>query len=882
LELRTGAIERMKPLTFHLIPHTHWDREWYATRAAFLARLVPMLDEARAILLANSSLPFLLDGQTVILEDYLAARPDQAPVVTDLVAAGQLQTGPSRVLVDELVPSAESLVRNLLQGQRDLHLLGGKSRTLYSPDAFGHPSVLPMLAREFGLQGIALWRGWSGNADFFWWESPDGSRLPVYHFPAAGYEVGQGLPGDSARLREEWPPVRAELLARAVTRHVAVFVGADHHPLRSDVSSLAAAIAELEPDAQVRLSSLDQFMAAAAAELKDVAVVTGELRGGHQHTWSLQGVHGTRLPLKRRSALSELLLERHAEPLAALARRAGLSDQQPLLDLAWRLVTETQFHDTICGTVHDDAASEATQRLRDAAELGRAVRQRALSQLAAVPDVPISVEPGAGTLLMWNPRTAQAGGVAVVDVTSFGEDVLVGPPDGRRVRRASATSSSVGFGDGVQLQTQIIDTGSRIERVESALRYPDADRVELTRLAVLVPPLPGLGFADFQGCGARSTPSRPLAALGASHAAESPSNSVWADRRALRNQHLRVLLRGDGTLDLEARNGVTLRRVLELERQADLGDCYTASPRGPVQAIPGPSSWRVLADGPLLAAVEGQSATDTLAYRLRLELRHNEAFLRIRVDLENRAGDQRVRLRVPVGAAPYAVAGAPFGHERRRPARPSGTKREQSVPTAPAQRFVAAASADRGAALLTPGHMEYELRQDGQLLFTLLRSTGQLSRADLPERPGHAAWPTAVPGAQCLGWSTAHLALLPCSPSETDDVVRIMAAWEGAYLGPHACWYRGRSASAPAVSAELVGHGLVASAVKPAEQGTGLVLRAVNMLDQEVSGAWRVVPPPAEAWLVRADESRLQQLPVEGSAIPIQVGPRAISTILVP
>ena len=33
------------PVTFHLIPHTHWDREWYLTRAAFQARLVPVLDE---------------------------------------------------------------------------------------------------------------------------------------------------------------------------------------------------------------------------------------------------------------------------------------------------------------------------------------------------------------------------------------------------------------------------------------------------------------------------------------------------------------------------------------------------------------------------------------------------------------------------------------------------------------------------------------------------------------------------------------------------------------------------------------------------------------------------------------------------------------------
>jgi alpha-mannosidase len=356
---------------------------------------------------------------------------------------------------------------------------------------------------------------------------------------------------------------------------------------------------------------------------------------------------------------------------------------------------------------------------------------------------------------------------------------------------------------------------------------------------------------------------------------------VSADRHALCNQHLRVLLREDGALDLYARNGVTLRRILELERQSDLGDCYTASLRGPVRKLPAPASWRVVAAGPLLAAVEGDGGTSDFRYRLRLELRHGEAFLRVRIDLDNHATDQRVRLGVPIGAAPYAVAGAPFGYERRRPAEPSRSEREQVTPTAPAQRFVAAASADGGAALLTPGHMEYELREDGTLLFTLLRSTGQLSRADLPERPGHAAWPTPVPGAQCHGRCAVHFALLPCASHDADDATALMAAWEEAFLGLHPKWHRGRTAAAPGISAELVGHGLVVSAIKPAEQEEGMVLRAVNLLDREVSGGWRISPPPMEAWLLRADETRIESLAIEAHAIPFRVGPRALATILV-
>src|SRR5437660_422336 len=67
----------MSGLIFHLIPHTHWDREWYLPRAAFQARLVPALDDVLERLTADPGYrSFLLDGQTVLVADYLRARPD--------------------------------------------------------------------------------------------------------------------------------------------------------------------------------------------------------------------------------------------------------------------------------------------------------------------------------------------------------------------------------------------------------------------------------------------------------------------------------------------------------------------------------------------------------------------------------------------------------------------------------------------------------------------------------------------------------------------------------------------------------------------------------------------------------------------------------------
>ena len=130
----------MTGLIFHLIPHTHWDREWYLPRAAFQARLVAVLDDLIERLQRDPAYrSFLLDGQTVLLEDYVSVRPERETDLKALVKTGRLQVGPWYVLPDEQIPSGEGLVRNLLLGAADAERWGGRLDVLYSPDAFGHP-----------------------------------------------------------------------------------------------------------------------------------------------------------------------------------------------------------------------------------------------------------------------------------------------------------------------------------------------------------------------------------------------------------------------------------------------------------------------------------------------------------------------------------------------------------------------------------------------------------------------------------------------------------------------------------------------------------------------------------------------------------------------
>jgi alpha-mannosidase len=258
--------------------------------------------------------------------------------------------------------------------------------------------------------------------------------------------------------------------------------------------------------------------------------------------------------------------------------------------------------------------------------------------------------------------------------------------------------------------------------------------------------------------------------------------------------------------------------------------------------------------------------------RLTLSLHAGSPLLRCTLDLTNQASDHRLRLRLPFGAKDgVAVAGGPFGPVRRerRDLDATAYPRETPVATAPAQRFAAAGAGGNALALLAPGFFEHELEPGGDLLLTLLRCVGQLSREDLPTRPGNAGWPTPTPGAQCHGRERIQLALAPVSTVELERVTPVVRLWEDAFTPPRAIWIRQATAlDLPDVGLRLEGEGLVFSALKPAERG-GIAFRCYNATGEPVEGRLVSVRRMKSVRRTRADER-------EGEVLTLQDGGRAV------
>ena len=113
----------------YVVPHTHWDREWRYPLWQNRMLLVEFMEELLTILDTNQEYKcFVLDGQSVIIEDYLEVRPNDRERLSKYIKEGRIAIGPWYSLPDLYPVDGECLVRNLLKGIRYSDSLGGHLR----------------------------------------------------------------------------------------------------------------------------------------------------------------------------------------------------------------------------------------------------------------------------------------------------------------------------------------------------------------------------------------------------------------------------------------------------------------------------------------------------------------------------------------------------------------------------------------------------------------------------------------------------------------------------------------------------------------------------------------------------------------------------------
>lgn len=889
----------MKP-TYHIVSHSHWDREWYFPFDRFRAMLVDMVEDLIELFNTNPEFKsYTLDGQMAAVLDYLEICPDRADDIRKLVEEKKLFIGPWYILNDEFLSSGESHIRNLLFGFRFGEQLGGVMRIGYIPDQFGHIAQMPQILRGFDMDTAMIYRGFGGEPgqelSEYIWSSPDGSQVLMHHLPKDGYSAGYFASEDEQVIIRKFDRLKHELDARATTSQRLFFNGGDHHWPDAAVTT-AITVLQKQHDATFIHSNFVDYCAALKRELEgrnDLPQLIGETRFGYRHAFAvLGGVFSSRMVLKQMNAECETLLERCLEPLNVMASLESGRSKTPQIEQAWKYVLQNQDHDAICGTSVDEVHQEMVVRFNKAKQIGEHVRTECLAQLLPYDELAYKDE---RYVFGVNPSPFVRSELVETSVEFYLQDVVVGLNPG--VKTAPKLPPIEGFklldANGIEVPYQLLKREEAFGLTYSKHDYPHQTLVDKFSILVAMENIPPLGWKGFS--------------IAKTDVAPHYESRVRSGNNCIENDFLKVEAATDGTVKLTDKTTDSIYEKMNFfEDSGDVGDEYNYS-------YPQKDEWyyshqffaeiRIIENGPLRAALQieqtmllpksaskdehSRSPEKTeVSFVSILYLSYNSRRVDVKTTVHNTVKDHRFRALFATGIdTGTSLAETPFALVERKHTTYDVTKFpfEHPALVAPMRRFVTIRDGKKGFTLIVKGLPEYELKLDerGVLALTLLRCVGKLAGRDLITRPGGAAgWWNETPDAQCLGTHTFEYALYPHAASEINDCSSILRQAELFTVPTFAVKRKNEQSVLERSFLSITPERLQLSALKESEDRSGIIVRVSNPVGSEVEGTIHVEMPIQQAFLVKLNEEIIQPLDIKNEHdVHVKIKPYEIKSL---
>ncbi len=827
----------LKHYTVHLVPHSHIDLGWGWTldetkrrcRSIFSAVVDWLEREPQAAFVQDQAAVCLLHEGTPLFER-----------IREQVKTGRWDpVGGNYSQGDAMLPCGEAMVRQFLYGKRFFKEQFGRDvRVAWGLDCFGgHSWALPQILKKCGMEMYVFSRGVSRDVSHFWWEAPDGSRVLGYHL-VSGYNVG---------LRA-WE----RNISDVAQRHLSISSGEDFLvPSGADFNIPDSAtvrnverLNELPLYPRVEFSTAHRFLAKMdkGAERPVVRYELDPESAGTSAPWT--GCYSTRGRLKERYKRLEAGLI-SAEALASTAILAGMPVTEAQLKDAWHGLLNVQFHDILGGTSVNEVCEEAYRTCDRAEAQAESVCRKAFGHIASRVDTSGEGVP----VLVFNPLSWPRGGV--VDIELF-----LPRAQGKRVAVQDDKGAAV---------------PSQSQRL-SAPPHMYAFRWKVLFRADNVPPM-GYRLYRVVGAGERASGDR-----------------ICVSAERLENKHLIV--------EIDPRTGL-LHSIIERESGRNfidparggnliqaLGDTGRAMPAwttdltGEVEDILDLQSLRVVEAGPVRGVVElrreFRSSSITQQVILEVGCKH----LRLVTEIDCHDGNCVFKAGFAVPAAGgLAVSETQFGTIPRGPASAGRLSPWGIAPGAQpgilaterggewaAQNWTDLSTERFGAALISADRYAYDLSDGNFLRLTLLRN---IYHGDRREESDAAV-------------SRIEYAFYP-HPGDWRDGAVTRAGREFSHPlmafedTPHA----GDMPSSHGFLNVSPGN-VVLSALKPAEDGDGLVLRLYEAHGLRTDADVQLsIPVEAASEIDMVEWETLSDIPVEGSALKLRFSPFEIKTVRV-
>lgn len=885
----------------HVIPHSHWDREWYFTTSRSKVYLMKDLGDVLNTLENDPEFKyFMVDAQGSLLDDYIKWRPQDKERISKLVNDGRLVIGPWYTQTDQLVISGESIVRNMYYGMKRCESFGKYMNVGYVPDSFGQSGNMPQIYRQFGIEDTLFWRGVSDDmvkhTDYNW-RGDDGSVVFTTQIPF-GYYIGGNIPEEPEENEEFWQKECLEKAGgRSVTRHIYFPNGFDQAPVRTNLPQLVKERNEKDPENEYVISCIEDYIKDVKSENPELEEVQGELVIA-KHMRIHKSIFSSRSDLKVMNTQIQNYVTNVMEPLLTISYNLGNEYPHEAVAEIWKLLFENAAHDSIGSCISDTANEDVYVRYKQARDI--AVNLVELHSRLIATNVKNDADM---TFTAINTLPQKRKDTVIVKTYVPGGKFAIIDEKGNDVDYTIIKSRDLT--DYVLSQTIMLDPSRKF--------YVPDQVLEVT-MAIKANDVPALGYVQY------------------SIDTQKDSHKETADKKVLENKYYTIEVEENGSLTIvDKANNVTYKNQGILVENGDDGDSFNYSPpRKDMEVFSNESKCTVKISGSdiydqaeihfdmvvpadLDERAEGKVSV-TMLVDMTVALRKDSKVIDFNVKVDNKGLSHRLCVLFDsqiVSAFNYAdqqfgLIKRPNYYEKEMKlymesmnnktekkagiqelanwANDQSTWQEPPISIEPTQSYVSLTDGKTGIAVIPQGVREYEVLDDSKIRLTLFRTYGFMGKENLIYRPGRASGERIIetPAAQLLKEMEFNFGFTSYAGDINDSDIDTLAKQYNTNLEvyTYAEFLNGRlifsqreieGQNAKIHSLFETEGNLVVSAVKKAEEDDGYIIRLYNGKDhKDLDDKIKFNFDIKEAYYTNLKEEKTEEIKVENNTISVK------------
>lgn len=885
----------------HVIPHSHWDREWYFTTSRSKVYLMKDLGDVLNTLENDLEFKyFMVDAQGSLLDDYIKWRPQDKERISKLVNDGRLVIGPWYTQTDQLVISGESIVRNMYYGMKRCESFGKYMNVGYVPDSFGQSGNMPQIYRQFGIEDTLFWRGVSDDmvkhTDYNW-RGDDGSVVFTTQIPF-GYYIGGNIPEEPEENEEFWQKECLEKAGgRSATRHIYFPNGFDQAPVRTNLPQLVKERNEKDPENEYVISCIEDYIKDVKSENPELEEVQGELVIA-KHMRIHKSIFSSRSDLKVMNTQIQNYVTNVMEPLLTISYNLGNEYPHEAVAEIWKLLFENAAHDSIGSCISDTANEDVYVRYKQARDI--AVNLVELHSRLIATNVKNDADM---TFTAINTLPQKRKDTVIVKTYVPGGKFAIIDEKGNDVDYTIIKSRDLT--DYVLSQTIMLDPSRKF--------YVPDQVLEVT-MAIKANDVPALGYVQY------------------SIDTQKDSHKETADKKVLENKYYTIEVEENGSLTIvDKANNVTYKNQGILVENGDDGDSFNYSPpRKDMEVFSNESKCTVKISGSdiydqaeihfdmvvpadLDERAEGKVSV-TMLVDMTVALRKDSKVIDFNVKVDNKGLSHRLCVLFDsqiVSAFNYAdqqfgLIKRPNYYEKEMKlymesmnnktekkagiqelanwANDQSTWQEPPISIEPTQSYVSLTDGKTGIAVIPQGVREYEVLDDSKIRLTLFRTYGFMGKENLIYRPGRASGERIIetPAAQLLKEMEFNFGFTSYAGDINDSDIDTLAKQYNTNLEvyTYAEFLNGRlifsqreieGQNAKIHSLFETEGNLVVSAVKKAEEDDGYIIRLYNGKDhKDLDDKIKFNFDIKEAYYTNLKEEKTEEIKVENNTISVK------------